>query len=229
MPMSLSQVPRCTCHGSRWPAIALARLTDTVVLPSATTALNDPVIPEPPRGLSDPLQSSPVFVGDSMSTSTAPVASFACVRTQPTTAKAAIVRIMRRINAPRVPGRTSCVYAGRRPGNRQFVRQFLLPSSGFAVSPDGPRRDGRHKRAYELRRARGRPGEGLIEPGRDIGGDAIPPRFPDQEVRIARIHSKRRFVLSRDPSLDAGRNRDVLSTGHNQHGGGHTFLVDRDP
>ena len=40
MPMSLLQVPSCTCHGSRWPAIALARVTETFVLPSATNAIS---------------------------------------------------------------------------------------------------------------------------------------------------------------------------------------------
>src|SRR5688500_15000698 len=159
------------CHGKRCPAIALARLTETFVLPSFTSALNEPVMPEPPRAANDPVQSSPVFVGDSMSTSTAPVASFACVRTQPTTAKAAIVRIMRRINAPRVPGRTSCVYAGRRPGNRQFVRQFLLHSSVLRCRQTAHDVMPVTKASRDLRRAGGGLGKSLIEPRRDVRRD----------------------------------------------------------
>src|SRR5688500_14330861 len=86
--------PQRPSRTSQWKvALGVAFASDTVidVRPADDSAVALPVtavyIPWPVRL---PLQSSPAFVGDSMSTSTEPVASSVCVRTQ---ADVAIARL----------------------------------------------------------------------------------------------------------------------------------------
>ena len=81
--------PSRTTQAKLAPAGAFSIVTVSCVRPSATSALLLPVIvAHDPWPMIRPPQSSPCLVGDSMSRSTSPVASFVAVRTHAVAAKA---------------------------------------------------------------------------------------------------------------------------------------------